>query len=87
MDASGYGLSSKAIACIDYCTSHGAKVITGSFSGGGYSQAMVDAINRAGAAGALFVVSAGNGGDDIDAYPSYPASYNLPNMLVVASSR
>lgn len=36
----------------------------------------------------LFVVSAGNGeprGRNIDIYPSYPASYDLDNMIVVAN--
>lgn len=34
----------------------------------------------------LFVVSAGNDGRDIDAEPVYPASFDLPNLLVVTSS-
>lgn len=33
----------------------------------------------------LFIVAAGNEAQDIDVKPSYPASFNLPNMLVVAS--
>lgn len=31
----------------------------------------------------LFVVAAGNQGQDLNQRPSYPASYNLPNLLVV----
>ena len=34
----------------------------------------------------LFVVSAGNDGVSIDKYPTYPASFDLVNMVVVTSS-
>jgi len=34
----------------------------------------------------LFVVSAGNNGRDIDATPVYPASMDIPNMIVVTSA-
>ncbi len=33
----------------------------------------------------LFVVAAGNGGKDLDAEPSYPASFALDNVLVIAA--
>jgi subtilisin family serine protease len=33
----------------------------------------------------LFVTSAGNDGRNIDVYPDYPASYNLPNLIVVGA--
>lgn len=56
-----------------------------SWGGGGYSQALYDAIRAAGNANILFIAAAGNSGLDIDTTPSYPASYQLPNVIVVAA--
>ena len=56
-----------------------------SWGGGGYSQALYDAIRVAGDANILFVAAAGNSGLDIDTTPSYPASYQLPNVIAVAA--
>ena len=52
-----------------------------SWGGGGYSQALLDAITRAAQADILFIVAAGNGGpdeigDDSDWSPSYPGNYD-----------
>lgn len=48
---------------------------------------MADAINAAGAAGALFVSSAGNDNQqNLDSTPLYPPSYRLANQIVVAST-
>ncbi|MFT5050171.1 MAG: subtilisin family serine protease [Chlamydiales bacterium] len=44
------------------------------------------AIQAAGEAGHLFVAAAGNGSESLDETPYYPASFNLPNMIVVGSS-
>ncbi len=56
-----------------------------SWGGGGYSQALYDAIKAAGDADILFVAAAGNSGVNIDSTPSYPASYNLPNVISVGA--
>ncbi len=55
-----------------------------SWGGGGFSQAMLDAINRGGNAGILFVAAAGNGGsdgrgDDNDTTVTYPSNYRCTN--------
>ncbi len=52
----------------------------------GYDQATKDALEALGEAGVLNVFAAGNNGRNIDAQPLYPASYNLPSILAVASS-
>jgi subtilisin family serine protease len=62
--------------------------LNNSWGGGGYSQAMQDAITRATNANILFIAAAGNGGydqvgDNNDAAPFYPASYN--NTIAVAA--
>lgn len=56
-----------------------------SWGGGGYSQALYDAIKAAGNANILFVAAAGNSGINIDTTPSYPASYALPNVISVGA--
>lgn len=56
-----------------------------SWGGGGYSQALYDAIRAAGNANILFVAAAGNSSLNIDTTPSYPASYQLPNVIAVAA--
>ncbi|KAG2484971.1 hypothetical protein HYH03_016268 [Edaphochlamys debaryana] len=90
------GTTATAIKAVDYFTDlktrHGLDIVatSNSWGGGGFSQALSDAIGRANAAGILFIVAAGNGGsdgvgDNNDAVPDYPASYNQPNVIAVAS--
>jgi subtilisin family serine protease len=47
LDSNGSGSSSNAIKCIDYAIAKGAHILSNSWGGGGYSQALYDAINRA----------------------------------------
>ena len=61
-------------------------LLQASWSGGGFSQAMKDAIKAAGDAGVLFISSAGNSNTDLEATPNYPPSYKLANQIVVGSS-
>ena len=80
-----------AVEAINYAVNKGVKISNNSWGGGGYSQALYDAIKNADAAGHLFVAAAGNGGtdgvgDNNDTTPSYPASYNLPNVISVAAT-
>jgi hypothetical protein len=74
-----------AAAGLDYAVAHGATISNNSWGNTTYSQTMYDAINRALAAGHLFVAAAGNSGVNIDATPFYPAAFNLDNILSVGS--
>src|SRR5215218_6395148 len=79
------GYTSDAILAIQYAKAEGAKISNNSWGGGPYSpydQALYDAINNS---GSLFVAAAGNNGSNNDAYPVYPASYDLPNILSVTA--
>ena len=79
------GYTSDAILAIQYAKAEGAKISNNSSGGGPYDpidQALYDAINNS---GSLFVAAAGNNGSNNDAYPVYPASYDLPNILSVAA--
>ena len=51
----------------------------------GYSQALYDAIDAQRAKGILFIAAAGNGGEDNDLLPLYPAAYYLPNVISVGA--
>lgn len=90
------GTSANAVKAVDYFTDlktrHGLNVVAtnNSWGGGGYSQALSDAIERANAANILFVAAAGNGGgdgvgDDNDVTPHYPSSYANANIIAVAA--
>lgn len=85
------GTTASAVKAINYLTQLKlAKKINlvatnNSWGGGGYSQALYDAIKAAGNANILFIAAAGNSGLDIDAAPSYPASYQLPNVISVGA--
>ena len=83
---SGSGSTSDAIRTIDYARQMGAKVISASWGGGGYSAALKTSIEDAGKAGMLFVAAAGNSSSDNDASPAYPASYDVDSIISVAAS-
>jgi len=86
LNDSGSGSTSNAILAINYATAKGVKLTNNSWGGGGYSQALYDAINAAGQQGALFIAAAGNDSNNTDITPAYPASYNLANIISVAST-
>jgi len=77
--------SSATIPAIDYATDNGAMLTSNSWGGGGFSQSMLDAINRANNAGVLFSAAAGNAGSNNDISAFYPANYDVPNVISVAS--
>lgn len=85
LDAGGSGTLENAIKGIDYATKMGAKILSNSWGGGGVSQTLKEAIERSNSAGTLFVAAAGNESNNNDANPSYPASYQVPNVLSVAA--
>jgi subtilisin family serine protease len=82
------GSTANAIKAVDYFTDlktrHGLNLVAtnNSWGGGGYSQGLYDAIARANAASILFVAAAGNSSTNT---LSYPAGYDLPNVISVAS--
>lgn len=91
MAANGSGSLSDAIAAINYATSLrnrgvNVRVTNNSWGGGGYSSSLYDAIRRSGDAGMLFIAAAGNSGTSNDLVASYPASYNLGNVISVAAT-
>jgi subtilisin family serine protease len=86
LDDTGSGNTLDAVECLNFCVQNGASISSNSWGGGGYSQSLYDAINAANNAGHLFIAAAGNDQRNIDITPSYPASYNLPNIIGVAAT-
>ena len=85
LSGDGWGYTSGAIECIDFAVSNGAKVLSNSWGGGGFSQGLYDSIARARDAGVIFVAAAGNSGLDTDSSPQYPSAYDLENIIAVAA--
>ena len=84
LSANGSGNTANAVKSMDYFTT--ASLLAGasqnfvatnnSWGGGGYSQAMADAITRAAKADILFVAAAGNSTSNNDVTASYPSNYS-----------
>jgi len=90
LDSGGSGWTDDAIECINYAVALknrgvNIRVLNNSWGGGGYSQALIDAIDVANNAGILFVAAAGNSSLNNDIIPHYPSSYMNDNILSVAS--
>jgi subtilisin family serine protease len=96
LSAAGSGSTSDAVLAVNYATmmhnlyvtsggTKGANIVltSNSWGGGGYSQALYDAINASGQANMLFVAAAGNNGAN---GAILPAGYDLPNIISVAAT-
>jgi subtilisin family serine protease len=90
------GTTANAIKAVDYVTDlktrHGIDLVAtnNSWGGGGFSQALKDAIGRANEANILFIAAAGNGGsdgvgDNNDSVAHYPSNYDNANVIAVAA--
>lgn len=85
------GTTANAVKAVDYFsdlkTRHGLNIVatSNSWGGGGFSQALQDAIGRANAAGILFIAAAGNSTLNCETSACYPAEYPNANVLSVAS--
>lgn len=95
LSADGSGTTADAIECFNYLNSLKTRtenpvnvvVSNNSWGGGGFSLALFDAMKGpAGMAPILHAVAAGNSNTNNDASPSYPSSYDLPNIISVAAS-
>jgi len=81
LSAGGSGSTADAVEAIQYATMMGVKLTSNSWGGGGFSQAMLDAIEDANTAGVLFVAAAGNSSSNTDVSPHYPSSYPSDNIV------
>lgn len=85
------GTTANAIKAVDYFTDlktrHGMNFVAtnNSWGGGGFSQALQDAIGRANNANILFIAAAGNSTVNCETGSCYPAEYPNANVIGVAS--
>ena len=82
--------ASRIAAAIRYTADSGARAANASWGGvgGRDGDVLYNAIAYAGSRGEVFVTAAGNSGRNIDSafYASYPAEYNLANIIVVGAT-
>lgn len=83
--------SSGVIEAVEYAVAmkrRGVPIVAlnASYGGGGFSTAEKDSIASAGAEGIIMCAAAGNEGANNNLTPSYPASYDLANIITVAST-
>ena len=71
---------------IQYATTIGVDLTSNSWGGGAESEVLRTAIEDADKAGILFVAAAGNSSSDNDRFPHYPSSYDVDNIIAVAST-
>ena len=94
LNASGSGYVADAVNAIEFAIqaknafgpAADVRVLSNSWGGGGFSQALLDEIKRAGDNNMLFVAAAGNNGYNNDLSAFYPASYNAANLIAVAAT-
>jgi subtilisin family serine protease len=86
LDANGSGSTVGAIKAVEYALAKGVDIMSNSWGGGGFSQALEDAIELANDQGILFTAAAGNSNSDNDTTPQYPSSYDIPNVLAVMAT-
>ncbi len=86
LTGNGSGTTTDAIAAILYAVDMNIPILNNSWGGGGFSQALADAVTAAEQAGILFVAAAGNENNNNDNNPNYPSNYENDNVLAVASS-
>ena len=85
-NAAGSTTETVIVDAINYATMMGAPIMSNSWGGGADSQLIYDAIQDANDFQLLFVVAAGNNNNDNDSRATYPASYDIPNILAVAAT-
>ena len=78
----GVAYTSDIIAAIDYAAAKGAKIINCSFGSTQENPILEEVMANS---GSLFICAVGNNRRDLIKKPSYPANYNLPNIISVAS--
>src|SRR5215813_3301098 len=96
LNAQGSGSTADAIDAIKFAIqakqvfsgSGGAnvRVLSNRWGGGGFSQALLDEINKANSNNMLFVAAAGNNASNNDTTAFFPANYNAPNVVAVAAT-
>ncbi len=91
LSATGSGTIAGAIIAIDFAVQAkiagiNVRALNNSWGGGGFSQALLDEINKAGANDILFVVAAGNSSVNVDTHAFFPCSYTTASNLICVAA-
>lgn len=92
LDSKGSGTTSDAVEAIQFAIAvknlglANVRILSNSWGGGGYSTSLYNAIASANTAGMLFVVAAGNDGANNNTTATYPADYDVANIISVAAT-
>lgn len=95
LNSGGSGTTANAVKCFKYFNKlkneqgYNVVVTSNSWGGGGFSQALQDAmagLDQPGMSPILHITAAGNSNSDTDSSPHYPSSYNLDNIISVAAT-
>lgn len=86
LDNNGVGTTSDALEAINYAIDNGAQVLNNSWGGGSFSQSLHDAVSQAYNQGKTFIAASGNSANNNDTNPTYPASYEIPNVVSIAAT-
>ena len=81
----GSGSLADAIVAIDYATKMNVDIMSNSWGGGGFSQALFDSIKAASDRGIIFTAAAGNSTTNNDVRDNFPSNYRTANMVAVAA--
>jgi subtilisin family serine protease len=93
LDSAGDGFTSDAIDAIEFAIQAKAalggeaniRVLSNSWAGAGFSQALRNQIDAAASADMLFVAAAGNSTANTDVLPEYPGAYSASSIISVAA--
>jgi thermitase len=84
LSGGGSGTLEAAVESIGYATRMGAHVMSNSWGGGPFTQALFESIKAATDRGTVFVAAAGNYASDNDKTPFYPSNYGTQIAGVIA---
>jgi len=85
-NGNGEATEDQYIAALEYSIAKGVKISVNSFTDSGYSAAMAAAVKKAQLAGQVYVAAAGNGGNNNDLSPTYPADFPYDNIISVGAT-
>ncbi|MBC8097208.1 MAG: S8 family serine peptidase [Akkermansiaceae bacterium] len=89
LDTDGEGTDSSVIAALEFAQTNGARIINTSFSSAFFSEAVSNTIASLRDDGIIIVAASGDSlleSTDVDLMPTYPACYDLDNIVSVAST-
>lgn len=85
LDSTGVGTTADIASGMAFALDKGAKIINMSLGGPSYDSAFQNAIVDAQNRGAIVVTAAGNEGDNVEQYPTYPCNFSQSNLICVAA--